>query len=231
MTQSTPSQNVLHSPLGLRVVPFVLFIALTAGQGLFGEASAYWLYLIKSLVGIGLIAWMWPKVAEMRWVLSWEAIVVGVLVFAIWVGIDPYFTHLSDFGEQQDKDPAPWNPYAFFGPGTPLAYFFVVVRILGMTFVVPPLEEIFYRSFVYRYIVKPKFEKVAFNQFHWGGFLGTSLLFGITHDEWLSGILCGLLYQWLVIRKNRVGDAMTAHAITNGMLGCYVVIRGAWQFW
>jgi len=66
---------------------------------------------------------------------------------------------------------------------------------------------------------------------HWGAFLGTSALFGLAHNEWLSGILCGLLYQWLVIRKNRLGDAITAHAITNFLLGSHVAIRGAWQFW
>jgi len=40
-----------------------------------------------------------------------------------------------------------------------------------------------------------------------------------------------LLYQWLVIRKNRLGDAITAHAITNFLLGSHVAIQGAWQFW
>lgn len=59
----------------------------------------------------------------------------------------------------------------------------------------------------------------------------TSLLFGLVHYEWLAGILCGLAYQWLVISKNRLGDAMTAHAITNFILGIYIVWRGAWGFW
>jgi len=67
-------------------------------------------------------------------------------------------------------------------------------------------------------------------QFHLKAFIATSLLFGLAHNEWLSGILCGVLYQWLVIRKKRLGDAITAHAITNFLLGTYVVTRGAWQF-
>jgi hypothetical protein len=59
----------------------------------------------------------------------------------------------------------------------------------------------------------------------------TSLIFGLVHYEWLAGILCGLVYQWLVIRKGRLGDAMTAHALTNLLLGLWVVWRGAWGFW
>jgi hypothetical protein len=41
-----------------------------------------------------------------------------------------------------------------------------------------------------------------------------------------------MAYQWLVLRKNRLGDAMTAHAITNFLLGVWVVWRGgsAWKF-
>ncbi len=213
------------------MAPFILFLILTSGQGQFGDSSAFWLYLIKSVVGIGLIAWMWPRVKEMRWNFSWEAIAVGILVYALWVGLDPYFPHLSDFGGGGKEDAFVWNPHALFGQGTALAWLFVVVRIFGMTVVVPPLEEVFYRSTIYRYIVQAHFDKIPLGQMHWGAFLGTSALFGLAHNEWLSGILCGLLYQWLVIRKNRLGDAITAHAITNFLLGSHVAIQGAWQFW
>jgi hypothetical protein len=59
----------------------------------------------------------------------------------------------------------------------------------------------------------------------------TSLLFGFAHYEWLPGVLCGAIYQGLVCRKGRLGDAITAHAITNFLLGIWVVTRGAWHFW
>jgi membrane protease YdiL (CAAX protease family) len=56
-------------------------------------------------------------------------------------------------------------------------------------------------------------------------------MFGFGHHEWLAGILCGFAYQGLVCWKKRLGDAMTAHAITNFLLGVYVVWKGAWNFW
>ena len=59
----------------------------------------------------------------------------------------------------------------------------------------------------------------------------TSVVFGLEHREWLAGILCGFAYQGLVCWKNRLGDAITAHAITNALLGGWVVWRGAWHFW
>ena len=95
----------------------------------------------------------------------------------------------------------------------------------------PPLEETFYRSFVYRYLARQNFLSVPLNQFLPFPFFTTAIIFGISHNEWLAGILCGMAYQWLVLRKNRLGDAMTAHAITNFLLGIWIVWQGAWRFW
>ena len=96
---------------------------------------------------------------------------------------------------------------------------------------VPPLEEIFYRSFLYRYIAKPDFQSVPLGQFSWTPFLATSVVFGLAHQEWLAGILCGFAYQSLVCRKKRLGDAISAHAVTNFLLGVWIVWKGAWHFW
>jgi CAAX prenyl protease-like protein len=124
-----------------------------------------------------------------------------------------------------------WNPVLQFGNHPLLARFFIVARILGSTWIVPPLEEAFYRSFLYRYIARPDFLSVPLNRFLPVPFLATALVFGASHNEWIAGILCGAAYQWLVLRNNRLGEAMTAHAITNFLLGGWVVWRGAWNFW
>jgi CAAX protease family protein len=113
-----------------------------------------------------------------------------------------------------------------------MAWFYAVVHLAGMTFIVPPAEEVFYRSFLYRYFVKLDFLAMPLGQFHALSFVVTSVLFGLMHPPWwLAGIICGLAYQWLVIRKNRLGDAMTAHGITNLLLGLWILWKGAWSFW
>jgi membrane protease YdiL (CAAX protease family) len=236
-----------RSPLLARVTPFVMFVLLTAAQGKCGAASAYWFYFAKTLVGLWLIWEIHPLVAEMHWAFSWEAVVVGVGIFAVWVGIDRYYPHSNElfpnyifpffkkiglgFLCSESKPVIPWNPNAQFGSGSALAWLFILTRILGSTFIVPPIEEIFYRSFLYRYIASQNFLSVPLNQFLPVPFLATAAVFGLSHNEWLAGIVCGAAYQWLVLRKNRLGDAMTAHAITNFLLGVWVVGRGAWNFW
>src|SRR5205823_14383961 len=113
-------------------------------------------------------------------------------------------------------------PLASFGQGTVLAWLFVGVRLAGATLVVPALEEVFFRSLVYRSLVSKNFLQVELGHFAWMPFLVSSLLFGSEHHEWLAGVLCGFAFQGLVCWKNRLGDAMTAHAITNFLLGVWV---------
>ena len=228
--------SVRQSPLLIRTVPFVVFVVLTAMQGWFGEAGKYWVYLAKTLVGAWCVWEMRGLVAEMKWKFSWEAIVVGVGVCVMWVAIDPYYPMqdavLHKIGIGSEPKPAPaWNPFAQFGDGTALAWLFVVVRTLGPALVVPPLEEVFFRSTIYRYVVNPDFEKVDHRKFHWPAFIITSLIFASIHHQWLAGILCGFAYQGLVLWKGRLSDAIAAHAITNFLLSLWVVWKGAWQFW
>ena len=224
-----------RSALAPRVVPFVLFVLLTAAQGRFGPASAYWFYLAKTVVGLWLILEIRPLVPEMRWALSWEAVVIGAGIFAVWVGISGEWTTQDSLWVKLGlvhaaaKPAVTWNPREHFCPA--LARLFIIVRILGSTWVVPPLEEVFYRSFLYRYFARQNFMEVPLNRFLPLPFVATAAVFGLAHNEWLAGIVCGAAYQWLVLRKNRLGDAMTAHAITNFLLGVWVVWRGAWNFW
>jgi membrane protease YdiL (CAAX protease family) len=240
-------EKILAKPAAARVAPFLVFLALTCCQGKFGAASAYGFYFAKTLAGVWLVWQMRPVISEMRWAFSWEAVVIGVGVFAIWVGLDNYYPHTNELIQNyifpflkkiglgflcSDAQPViPWNPNEQFGSGSALAWLLIVTRILGSTFVVPPLEEVLYRSFLYRYIARQDFLSVPLNQFLPWPFLVTAAVFGFSHNEWLAGIACGAAFQWLVLRKNRLGDAMTAHAITNFLLGAWIVWKHAWQFW
>lgn len=246
--------KLASDPLAARVIPFVLFAGLTMFQGQLGPASPYWVYVAKTLLGVALVWLIYPIIAEMRYRVSGAAIVVGIGVFVMWVGLDdalrglgwissyPRLTDLDGntilswlgLAKAQPKPSTPveiWNPFNYFGQNSGLAWMIVVVRILGSSLVVPCLEEVFYRSFVYRYFVKADFTSVPLGFLSWTAFLMTSAIFGLAHPDWLAGILCAFAYQGLTIRKNRLGDAMTAHAITNFLLGLWVVGRGAWHFW
>lgn len=211
-------------PLFVRAAPFVIFLGLTFFQLAPGEATPYWAYLGKTLVG-GFLIWLTlPLVRELKWRMGWEGIVGGVAVFGLWVGLEGRYPVFQESGTA-------WNPFAVFGAGSMSAWAFIGVRIAGSTLLVPMLEEVFYRSFLYRWIADPDFEKVDLGEFRWRPFLVASAVFGLAHREWLAGMLTGALLQWLALRRRDLGDALTAHAVANLLLGIWVVWRGQWIFW
>lgn len=227
-------QHLHGSPNLVRALPFIIFIALTFCQDLFGGGARYWFYLAKTLLGAAMLWVMRPHVQEMRWAISWPAVAAGVFVFVVWVGLDPLLVSLgfkSSYPKLFGSSSQAWNPFVEFGAGTIAAWMFVVVRIAGSSLVVPPIEEVFFRSWLYRYIANPDFQRVPLGQFLWLPFVVTAVVFGVEHREWLAGILAGVVYGGLVCWKKRLGDAITAHAITNLLLGIWVVTKGQWQYW
>jgi CAAX prenyl protease-like protein len=156
--------------------------------------------------------------------LSWQAIAVGVLVFVAWVGLDGRYPLLM-------PRVSSFNPEKTFGAGSLQAWIFIAVRIIGSSVVVPPLEEVFYRSFLYRYLIRSDFLSIPLHHFQWRAFIMIALVFGFGHFEWLPGILCAIAYQGLVCKKDRLGDAIVAHSITNLLLGVWVIFFKDYQFW
>ncbi len=217
--------KIQESPALTRILPFLLFLILTSTQGSFGPESQFWIYLIKTLLGTWMIWLIWPLVGEMRWKFSIEAVGAGILVFILWISLENF--SYSKLTASSDS----WNLKKHFGTNSSMFLLFAAIRITGSTLVVPLLEEVFYRSFLYRYILTNNWLFTPHNIFDIRPFLGTSLIFGLTHQHWLAGILCGMIYQGLVLRTNRLGDAITAHAITNFLLGFWVITQNKWHLW
>jgi hypothetical protein len=216
--------KIRSSPVLARVTPFAVFAFLTLFQGQFGEASQYWVYAFKTAIGAWLLWAVKPCVREMQWKFSWEAVAAGIAVFVAWVGLDGLYPMLAERSES-------FNPNRTYGAGSAPAMTFIGVRLIGSSLVVPMLEEVFYRSFLYRCMIESRFLEIPLARFDLRAFLIVGAVFGVSHYEWLPGILCGFIYQGLVCRKDRLGDAIAAHAFTNFLLGLWVVLRPAWRFW
>ena len=132
---STLHNKLQASPLLARVLPFVVFLVLTSAQGSFGPDSQFWVYLLKTLVGVWMIWTIWPLVGEMRWALSIEAVGGGLLVFLLWIGLDFPYPKLL---EPDDS----WDLQKHFGEDLMMFWLFAGTRIVGSTLVVPLLEEV-----------------------------------------------------------------------------------------
>jgi CAAX prenyl protease-like protein len=107
----------------------------------------------------------------------------------------------------------------------------VVMRIAGAALVVPVMEELFWRSFLMRWIDTPAFETVEPSQVTIKSVMITSVLFGFEHNLWLAGIVAGLAYSALYMRHRTIWSPILAHAVTNCLLGFWVVYTGSWTYW
>jgi CAAX prenyl protease-like protein len=93
------------------------------------------------------------------------------------------------------------------------------------------MEELFWRSFLLRWIAEPDFLRAGPAAAGLKGLLISSVLFGFEHNLWLAGIVAGLAYGALYMRYRSIWAAIAAHAVTNGLLGAWVVHTGNWHYW
>jgi hypothetical protein len=149
------------------------------------------------------------------------AIAVGIAVFAFWIRLDlPWATIGS---------PAGFDPTVIRDQGT--KFFVIAARLLGAVVVVPVMEELFWRSFLIRYIISPDFTSVPIGKFTWPSFIFTSLFFGLEHNLFFAGILAGIFYNLLLYRTKSLSSCIAAHGVTNLLLGIYVLNSAQWRFW
>jgi CAAX prenyl protease-like protein len=146
---------------------------------------------------------------------------IGLLVFALWINMD---WTLGAAGVPQG-----FNPELLPGQNTRIAL--TSFRIAGAVLVVPLMEELFWRSFLIRYIIVKNFDTVRVGTFTWTSFLFTAVLFGLEHNYIFAGIMAGIAYNLLLYRTRSLAQCVLSHAVTNLLLAIYVVSTGKWQFW
>lgn len=218
------------------VIPFVAWLAMMLLPG----SPSGWTYAVRAALGLVLFLALrpWRGYAPLRVFNLPLAAGIGVLVFVLWVIPETgWFSRWPALQQAYLKYAVlPWGkmpepvvppPYAPEVCG----WAFSIVRLLGSAFVISFIEEFFWRGFVYRWVVKKDFREVDLGRFYRNAFLITAVLFGLEHDRWLAGLVAGLLYGALVVRTRDIWAAGIAHAITNFLLGLYVLAKGAHGFW
>jgi CAAX prenyl protease-like protein len=199
-------------PWLLYVAPMAIYMAFLLAQS---PGNLLWVYPVKTIV-VAAALWIFRKhYDELQPNFSLLAVAVGLVVIVIWIAIDPFYPKLTKA-----------TPYDASGQ-----WFFIACRVAGAVLVVPLMEELFWRAFLIRWLVNEEFKKVPVGTFTWGSFAITAVLFGAEHNEWLAGLICGALYNWLYYRRKDVFSCVVAHAVSNAALAGWVLARGDWKFW
>lgn len=234
----------LTRPMIARVLPFVLFMIMLAIRGALptdGSAGIdpRWVYGVTVLVVGAALAFFWRDYPELSAGsrLSWEqlalAVGAGAAVFVAWINLDYPWMHLDHLMALVGMGKA-GEAAALFKPVDAqghLMWPLVGVRWIGATLLVPIMEELFWRSFLMRWVDNPVFEKVDPRSVSAKAVVLSTFVFMLAHTLWLAAILAGVVYAWLYRRTGSLRAPIVAHGVTNGILGVWVVITGNWQFW
>lgn len=202
------------------VGPFVL-LAICIYLGPLLDVPKSLLYPIQTLLVAGGLIYYWKGFKkEIRISFDGLALLAGVLVFFIWISLDGFYPQIgfSEFNPEKIT-----NGYHL--------YFLIFIRLMGATLVVPIVEELFWRSFALRVLIKSDFKSASLGQFTWFSFLIVSIAFGFEHHRWLPGIVAGMVYAGVLYRSRNLFSPILAHATTNLLLGFYVIVTKQWQFW
>lgn len=236
--------DLLSRAAWARVIPFMLFMVLLAVRGNLPAEGGFidprWVYGISVLVVGASLVWFWRRYDELgrgsglTIVQALISIVVGVVVFQLWIMLtEPWM--MTDqlmgmlFGTKEvGAATASFHPVDADGR---LQWDLIVVRWIGAALLVPVMEELFWRSFLMRWVDNPDFDKVSPAEVTVKAIVLSTLAFMLAHTQWLGAIVAGLAYAGLYRYTRSLWAPILAHAVTNGVLGAWVVVQGQWQFW
>lgn len=211
------------------VLPFAVFIALLAFQ-LYARLPEYADLALRIVVLTVVVVAVSRKVLDLRPSRPGAGILVGLAVFAIWIGPDILFPHYREHWLFQNSVMGTvHNSFSTDLRHDPLA---LTLRTLRAAILVPIIEELFWRGWLMRWLINPRFETVALGTWAPGSFWITAVLFASEHGPyWDVGLVAGVLYNWWMIRTKRLADCILAHAVTNLCLSLYVIGSAQWQYW
>ena len=160
-----------------------------------------------------------------------SSILLGLAVFAIWVGPDVLFPAYRHFWLFDNPLTHP-STGSLPEPALRTNGWFLFYRIAGSVILVPIAEELFWRAWLMRRLISPRFEKVVLGTYGAEAFWLTAVLFASEHGAyWDVGLAAGILYNWWMIRTRSLADCILAHAVTNAALAAYVLMAHQWQYW
>ncbi len=210
-----------------RILPFAVYIAFIVIADLLGRAGMAdlrWLYAVKIGIVAAILAFYWRQYTELaHWDLRPAAlllsVIAGVVVLVLWINLDA--------GWMVVGASAGFDPHE----GERINWLLVAVRVAGAALVVPVMEELFWRSWLMRWIASADFLDRPPAHVGVRAFVVTMVLFGVEHNQWLAGMVAGSAYAWLYMRNGSLWSAVIAHGVTNGLLGAWIIATGEWTYW
>lgn len=211
------------------VGPFAVFLALLSTQSYFA-ALGRWQFPLWVVICAAAIWYFSRHVLSFRVVAPVGSVLIGLGVIVVWVAPDLLFPGYREHWLFQNSIMGKLKT-SIEGQllDDPLVLFFRTFRAVVIVAIV---EELFWRAWLMRWIINPDFEKVPLGAYELRSFLITAALFASEHGPyWEVGLVCGLAFNWWMVKTKSLGDLILTHAVANLALSLYVIAAKQWQYW
>lgn len=188
------------------------------------RSPEYWIYPLQTALCAAALIFYWRQYDFGKRGGIILALAAGVVVLGIWVAPQ---AALGAGARVDGFDPS------VFGEGSALYWMTVTARFARLVIIVPLVEEIFWRGFLMRYLIREDFTSLPVGAFQWKSFSAVALCFMLVHGmaDWPAALLCGIIYNFVAVRTGSLGACVLAHTVTNLGLGVYIMTTRQWGFW
>ncbi|HEX3358954.1 MAG TPA: CAAX prenyl protease-related protein [Tepidisphaeraceae bacterium] len=214
------------------LAPMLVFLALVWGGTNWKNLYPHF-YVARALIVPILLIILWPHYTKIRWNGWWLGLILGVLGIVQWIALQLLLQKISIHGWMPFKpSPDAFNPTTSFSSPT-MMWTWIVIRIASASLVVPVMEELFWRDFLWRQIIAPADFKLAeVGEKNWPAFWIVAFAFATVHGNWcLTAVVWGILIGGLLLRTKSLGACMIMHGTSNLLLALYVLHTHDWTFW
>ena len=205
------------TPAVALLIPFVVLMATVLITAALSAQAEFFYPLRVVLVGIAIL-WSWQYLDLSDFHFSTEAVLVGIGVALFWIAMSP-----ADNAANQNIH------QLLTGLSATTAAWWIALRILGAILIAPIAEEFALRGYLLAKfsgsaaMTKGQLPMVP------AAVALSAASFGLLHQAWLAGIVAGLAYAIVRLRTAHLGHAITAHAITNLIIGLYALYTENWS--
>lgn len=208
----------INTPVAL-LLPLVVLLSMTLLTSAL-SADIDWLYPARVIATGAVLIALWHHYRLTPYILAWTPVLAGGAVFVVWLVLVP---------DNPERSVLVGNELSQLSGGAVVLW--LTFRVIGSVITVPLAEELAFRGYILGRLSKSTFKVGEKIRFSWIAWLVSSLLFGLMHSAWIAGMIAGLVYGLVRYQRNKISDAIVAHAVTNLMLSGYVILTGTWSLW
>lgn len=226
-------------------LPLVLFFAISAlvphervdGPGGIDPTGFFWMTAARVvLMTAVLLGCAKIMLREFSFRVDKWGFTVGIAGGILWIAmcaisIESKLFSMVGLADWLTPDRTGVDPFAAYPESFEMGLF-LFFRLTLLVLCVPIAEELFLRGFCMRAVDSGDWETLPLKKIGWAGLAAGTVYGVLSHpSEFLAAAIWFSLVSWLMIKTGKFWNCVLAHAITNAMLGAYILSTGNWHLW